>query len=160
MHDANQRLLIATLSGDIPAATAAIADGASVDSRDPQDHTVLMLACGRGDRAMAAALLGAGASPNRRTSDTEETALHQLARDHSESAVPLVQLLLQNDVRLDRLDRFGWTALMIAAREGTLDVARLLIDAGADRSIQSPDGRTAGTLASEAGHTALADLLA
>lgn len=57
-------------------------------------------------------------------------------------------------------DSAGLTPLMLAAVHGQLDVGIRLLDAGADHSLLSPDGRTAGALAAEHGHVALAELLA
>ena len=35
----------------------------------------------------------------------------------------------------------GWTPLYVAAREGQLDVVRALLNAGADKTIASNDGK-------------------
>src|SRR6202012_1639665 len=68
-------------------------------------------------------------------------------------------------------DRFGlegvttilphgsWTALMYAARQGSLDAARALIDAGASLDLVDPDGTTALVLAIMNGHYDTAALL-
>src|SRR5437588_455626 len=45
------------------------------------------------------------------------------------------------------LPKGGWTALMYAARQGALDAARALVDAGADLNVADPDGSPALTLA-------------
>ncbi len=51
----------------------------------------------------------------------------------------------------------GWlTPLMFAAREGNLEMARLLIEAGADRNVVAGDGKNALALAIFNGHYALA----
>ena len=46
----------------------------------------------------------------------------------------------------------GFTALMFAARQGALDAARALADAGADLNVQDPDGTPALTIAIVNGH--------
>jgi tetratricopeptide (TPR) repeat protein len=51
------------------------------------------------------------------------------------------------------------TALMIAAQDGRLEIARLLIDRGADINVQSNMGWTALGLAADGGHTDMVDLL-
>jgi hypothetical protein len=53
----------------------------------------------------------------------------------------------------------GFTALMFAARQGAVDSARALADAGADLNTQDPDGTTALTIAIGNGHTDVARLL-
>jgi len=57
-------------------------------------------------------------------------------------------------------DSAGLTPLMLAAVHGQFDVGVRLLDAGADPSLLSPDGRTASGLAAEQGHVALVELLA
>ncbi|MFT4626002.1 MAG: ankyrin repeat protein [Myxococcota bacterium] len=151
MHSApNEQLVAAAEAGTADAAVAALADGAHVDARDTRGHTALMVACDRGELAIASVLLEAGASPNRRTPDTEETALHRLAR--KATATPMLSKLLQHRVRIDRADRFGWTPLMMAARTGATANVTALLAAGADASLATPDGRTAADLAAEMGH--------
>src|SRR5262249_18002426 len=57
------------------------------------------------------------------------------------------------------LPRGGWTALMYAARQGSLDAARALADSGADFNVADPDGTPALTLAIINGHYDVAALL-
>ena len=58
---------------------------------------------------------------------------------------------------LQRYD--GYTALLLAAENGHVDVARLLLEAGADKGLQRHDGYTALMLAEESGHGDVAELL-
>ena len=53
----------------------------------------------------------------------------------------------------------GFTALMFAARQGSLDAAQALADAGADLNVQDPDGTPALTMAIVNGHHDVARLL-
>ena len=53
----------------------------------------------------------------------------------------------------------GYTALMIAAANGFADGLDALLDAGADRTIKSPDGKTAADFTRERGHAELAKRL-
>jgi hypothetical protein len=53
-----------------------------------------------------------------------------------------VQLLLAQKVPVDAEDASGWTALMYAAGDGSLDQVRLLLAAGADASHRSLAGET------------------
>ena len=50
------------------------------------------------------------------------------------------------------LQKQGYTALMIAAGNGFGDGVEALIASGADRTIKSPDGKTAADFARERGH--------
>ncbi len=147
-HD---ELVSAVRAGNASAVAQALGAGASTDERDNRGYTALMLACENGDLDITTALLDAGASPNRRTTEREETVLHQLARRPASG--DLIQVVLKHRCRLDRVDRFGWTPLMVAAQSGSADVATALVAAGADVSIQAPDGRTVRELAEAAGHS-------
>ncbi len=146
-------LVFAVQTGDLEAVQAALA-GSSADARDSRGRTALMLAADRGDLATVRALLDAGASPNRRTPDREETALHLLARKGGSQEV--ARELLSRRVRYDRPDRFGWTPLMVAARFGRGELVAALVQAGAEPDLRTPDGRTARQLADEAGHADIA----
>ena len=55
--------------------------------------------------------------------------------------------------------RDGTTALMLAAEYGRVEIARLLLEAGADEDLQNQDGKTALMLAVESGHAEIARLL-
>ena len=53
----------------------------------------------------------------------------------------------------------GWTALHEAAYSGQLEVARLLVESGADRAAKTNSGETARDHAVLYNHTAVAALL-
>ena len=57
------------------------------------------------------------------------------------------------------LSQAGQTALMLAVSHGRLDLAELLLTAGADVNVQDEDGSTALMCASEHGHVELVKLL-
>eukprot|EP00439_Symbiodinium_sp_Y106_P042562 s3998_g5.t1 len=81
--------------------------------------------------------------------------LAQAARRNRED---MVRFLLQAGVDKDcRHD--GMTALMIAAASGSFRVARMLLEAGAEKDIANHRGRTALMLASEKGDLKIASLL-
>jgi ankyrin repeat protein len=58
------------------------------------------------------------------------------------------------------LPRGGWTALMYAARQGSLDAATALVESGADFNAADPNGTPAITFAIINGHYDVAALLA
>ena len=64
-----------------------------------------------------------------------------------ENEMELVQELINSGVDVNAEDRFGWTALHYATREGYLDLVRYLISQGADinkRGRTSVEGELAG----------------
>jgi ankyrin repeat protein len=60
---------------------------------------------------------------------------------------------------VDRLDRYGRTPLVLAVGRGDEEVARLLLDAGADPNRPGERGVTPLCLAARQGHVGVADLL-
>jgi ankyrin repeat protein len=91
----------------------------------------------------------------------------------------VIQVLLEHGIELNGRskalsypkDRFGlegvvtilphgsWTPLMYAAREGSVDAARVLCDAGAEINAADPDGSTSLLLAIANGHFDTAAML-
>ena len=53
----------------------------------------------------------------------------------------------------------GWTVLMFVAREGHTEVARILLENGADPNAKGRDGTSALTIAAEQGHVDIIKLL-
>jgi hypothetical protein len=66
-----------------------------------------------------------------------------------------IQKLLSNSINvdLDATDNFGWTALMIAACENSLDCFSFLLECGADLNIKDRTGNTAESLAQKKHYT-------
>lgn len=67
-----------------------------------------------------------------RSAGYEETALHVAAK---EGHVEVVEVLLRNGARVDARSRFGWTPLIWAVACGGVDVATVLLQAGADGAL-------------------------
>ncbi|KAK0651454.1 Glycerophosphoryl diester phosphodiesterase family-domain-containing protein [Cercophora newfieldiana] len=93
---------------------------------------------------------------------TGETALHIAARfGHDECARVLLKGTDQQKANLDLAEKsFAWTPLHIAAVDGHLSVAQLLVDAGADVEKLDSSGWTAKEHAALRGHLDIARLLA
>lgn len=64
--------------------------------------------------------------------------------------------LLADGAEIDSCDRYGQTALMLAARHGRADAVRLLIDEGADLDVTAKYSLSALMLAIVDGHEAVA----
>lgn len=162
---------------------ALAASGASVKAALPDGETVLMACARTGDVQAVTTLLARGADVNAKQNSSHQTALMwAAAQQHPD----VVRLLIQRgaDVharsRVDRelvarkmpkvgeerghtsaewIDRGGSTPLLFAARAGSVDSARWLLDGGADVNEAAPDGNTALLIAAHSSHTVLAKYL-
>ncbi len=114
--------------GEAAAALQMIEAGADVNARAPDGSTALLWAVHRVDHALAEALLARGADPDARNV-LGATALAEAVQLADER---LVTLLLHHDATPDLGNDDAQTPLMIAARVGSLPIARRLVAAGAD----------------------------
>ena len=123
-----------------------------LDLRSANGDTALMIACFKGDQAMALALIEQGAEINR----PGWTALHYAAASGS---LPLLRALIDHDAYIDAASPNQTTPLMMAARGGHAPGLQLLLEAGADAQLKNALGQTAYDFAQAQGHTNLLRLL-
>ena len=150
--------------------------GADPKASLPGGQTILMAAAKTGNPQAVNLLIAAGADVSARESTYGETALMWAAEgNHPEAIKALIAHGAQVDARSAELkypkDSFGlegvmtilprghWTALMYAARQGSLDAARALLEAGANPNLVDPDGTTALVFAIINGHYDTAALM-
>lgn len=127
-----------------------------VDVRNPKDETPLMLAMLKGYLPQATAMLKRGADVNK----TGWTPLHYAATYSGKAATEQVQLLLEHHAYIDAESPNGTTPLMMAAQYGSEDVAKLLLEEGADPSLRNQLKLTAIDFATRAGRASLAETIA
>jgi len=77
----------------------------------------------------------------------------------SESDLARVVQLVRNKVNMNAKSDNGKTPLMIAAINGQIEIAKILLKANADLTIKDDDGKTAIFMASENGYTGIVNLL-
>jgi ankyrin repeat protein len=116
--------------GDVAYIERQIAAGADPNTF-VNDWTLLQLAAHEGHVPVIAALLKAGARVDD-TNDYGETALILAVMGGHTGAIDAL-VAASADVRLSKND--GDTALHIASRNGRLDIARLLLEAGAEADV-------------------------
>lgn len=170
-------LSLAATNADPAMINALLKAGADAKAALPGGQTVLMEAAHTGNPQAVQALLAHGADVNARESTYGETALiWAVSENHAAAARVLIEHGAGVNARSALLkfpeDRFGlegvktilprgnWTPLMYAARQGSLDAARVLVEKGADLNATDPDGTTALVLAIINGHYDTAAMLA
>jgi ankyrin repeat protein len=137
---------------------ALLSAGADVDSPNADGQTALMVIARGGNTAAAKVLIDAGADVNAREQRKGQTALMwAVAQSHP----AMVELLLAHGAEVDarstvnewermvtaeprqkNLMPGGFTPLLYAARQGCLECAKQLVEAGAQVDLTDPDGVT------------------
>lgn len=179
-------LLLASANGDAAIVDALLKAGARADAAGPEGETPMMLAARSGSVAVVNLLLEASAAVDAKEQWQGQTALMWAAADNHAGVVkalaargadvnrrsnvlepPKREIL---DFRTDKsglalqtllttFPRGGLTPLLFAARHGSLEAARALIEAGADLNLSDPDGINPMVLAIRNGHYDVAALL-
>jgi ankyrin repeat protein len=128
------------------------------NSRSADGWPLLHLAAAFADRETVLTLLNAGANV-RQLSQTpmRNEALHAvlaLSRDGE-----VTRLLIERGADVNAVQTAGYRPLHQAAAAGREDLVRMLLDAGADKTMRCDRGKTPAEYAHERGHTAVAELL-
>jgi ankyrin repeat protein len=151
---------LAAANGSAVLVEALLKAGADANSSMPQGETVLMTAARAGKTGAVQALLDRGADVNAKEDGLGETALMWAAAENRAEAAKILiahgapvndrskELTYQKDRFglegvLTILPRGNWTPLMYAARQGAVDAARVLAEAGADLDFRDFEGTTA-----------------
>ncbi len=130
--------------------------GVEVDLRNRQDETPLMLALLKGHMGIVRVLIERGADVYK----TGWTPLHYAAAYPGKGAVEQVQLLLEHHAYIDAESPNKTTPLMMAARYGSADVVKLLLEQGADASLRNELNLGAIEFAQQAARPTVAELIA
>ena len=151
-----QSLHEAALAGDAErVSTLAKAAPWSVDTLSPDGWTALHLAAFLGQGGALAALLDHGADARIFGRAFESNLpIHAAAAGRRIDKTSYAKLVAATG-NPDALQKQGYTALMIAAANGFADAVDVLLAAGADKAIKTPDGKTAADFAQERGHDEL-----
>ncbi|HTW63790.1 MAG TPA: ankyrin repeat domain-containing protein [Bryobacteraceae bacterium] len=169
-------LSLAATNRDAAMAEELLKAGADPNAKLPGGSTMLMTAARTGNPDIVRLLIEHGADVHAKGEQYGETALvWAVDQNHAEAAKVLIAHGADVNARTNPLehekDRFGlegvltilphgdWTPLMYAARQGSLDAARALVDAGANVNLTDPDGTTALLVAIMNGHYDTAAML-
>ena len=145
----------AAIIGSASVISALLDAGADPNTENPEGETPLMAVARSGNVEAAKLLLDAGADINATEDWGGQSALSWAA---ARSQVDMVEFLADNGADLDRrgvirqwerktiteprpkdMNKGGFTPLLYAAREGCVECARRLLDAGADPDIADPE---------------------
>ncbi len=165
----------AAITGDAAVLEVLLEAGADANFRNPEGETPLMAVARTGRIEAAELLIGAGADVNAIEDFGGQSALMWAA---ARGNADMVRYLAANGAELDArgmvrqwprkiineprpkdMNKGGFTALHYAAREGCIDCARALIEAGADPDVTDPERVTPLVLALENLHYDLAAYL-
>jgi len=158
----DQALLQSVWDGDLAKVELLVKKGASVNSVEPKKkRTPLMLATAKKNLEVVEYLTKKGADVNARDSDGQ-TALMYACRQHlkaePENSIAIFLLNHGAEVNLQSTKK-GFTALMLAAGAGNVELVQKLLEKGADPAIRDNFGVTAAAAAQKTGHSAVVDLL-
>ncbi len=122
-------LVIAAQAANASLVKRLLAAGATVDAPIPGGETALMSASRTGSLEAVEALLKAGANPNAKEDLKGQSAIIWAASEgHAGIVAALIAAKADFRIRLDS----GFTPLLFAARDGRLEVVKVLLQAGAN----------------------------
>lgn len=170
-------LRLAAEVGNARTIEALLRAGADPNSTLPSGETVLMTAAHTGKPDAVSMLLSHGARPNEREGRFGETAMMWAAAENNGAAIRVLAdgggdlnaksnltqfpefRFLTSGMVITALPKGGWTPLMFAARQGSMDSARALLEARANPNLTDPDGTTALVIAIINAHFDLAAMM-
>ncbi|HVU10872.1 MAG TPA: ankyrin repeat domain-containing protein [Phototrophicaceae bacterium] len=133
-------LMQAVQRNDVAAVRKLIAQGVNVNELEPNGDAPLVMSAYEGHTEITRLLLEAGADVTAVDPGMKATALHAAA--YAGRAADAA-LLVQYHVEIDKQGPYnGYTALHDAIWQNNVEVARLLIDAGANLTLRNHDGQT------------------
>ena len=151
-------LVLACTNASAPMVRRLLEAGANPDAAQANGETVLMTCARGGVVAAVSPLLAGGADVNAAEPTRGQTALMWAAW---EGHTGVVRALIAHGAEVDARTTTGYTALLLAAREGDRDreTTEALLDAGADVNAAAEDGTTALVVATIRRHLAYAEFL-
>ena len=136
----NHALLVAVREGSFKVATFLLEQPlVKVEARNPRGESPLMMAAIKGHLPLAQRLIERKAEVNK----PGWAPLHYAASNPEPVGLELTRLLLEHHAYIDAESPNKTTPLMMAARYGSPEVVRLLLEEGADPTLRNEQGLTA-----------------
>jgi ankyrin repeat protein len=134
--------------------------GADVNMKDDTIQSAYLIPSLEGYTELLKKMLKAGGDIHSTDSDNGTGLIRASDRGH----VEIIKELLKTDIRVNHVNRMGWTALHEAIICGDggkrhTEIARLLVDAGADVNLADKDGVTPLGHAKKRGYTDIIKIL-
>lgn len=130
-------LALAAVNGSAPTVEALLKAGANPNAASSVGETPLMVAAHSGSARVVTALVDAGADVKAAETSAGQTALMRaVAENHAD----VVGLLLERGADVSARSKNRFTALLFAAQQGNIEIARRLLKAGANVNDTAPDG--------------------
>ena len=120
---------------------------ADIEEKDDLQSSLLHIAAEHGDSLAIEVLLNRGMDANIEDSEAERP-LHRLVEEtrhinNGEEIVKCAELLLDAKASVLRKDRFGRTAVILAAKNGYYEILKIFIDRGLKLSLKDSEGNSA-----------------
>ena len=149
-------LIQSAYDGDLAMVEILVAKGTAVNLQGPKKRTPTILAASNGHTSVVEFLFSKGADINVRDSGGQTALMYATKRSFNETAA----FLLKNGAEVDvQSKKKGFTALMLAAGLGNVELVQLLLEHGADPNLRDIFGVTAKGIAQDRAISAVVDLL-
>lgn len=138
--DINNQMIVAARMGDLEKVKHLVGKVDDINAREKvvgNGYTALFNAASAGHTDVVKFLIEKGAKLNERPGEATPLIMASWG-GHTDT----VLVLLHAGSNPNAKDESGWSALAHAARKGYFDIARLLIENGADVNVRLPDGNT------------------
>ena len=149
-------LFNAALDGKLEIVESYIENGFDVNQPNQDKRSLLMLASFNGHTPICQYLINAGAHVEARDFNGRTALMFASTGPFAET----VSLLLKNEANPNSVDHNEqFSPLMHAAAEGHIDVVKVLLNNGANKTLKDIDGDTAESFARQNQHFAVADYI-
>eukprot|EP01083_Nonionella_stella_P172443 591825_1 len=151
-------LMVAAMNGDNDTVMN-LSQHESINLDDANGKSALLFAAENGHREVVKTLLAAGADMNCCDDDNQSNVLMCAVNNNDLDLIKFVLNYPHQKININAQNRFGYTALMIAAYNGNQYVVQILINHAADINVKNESNENAYAIARKANHIDLCQIL-